>query len=203
MIFYPGPKSHIRQNGMSEAKTNGSYYRETALDHLDALYGFAMVLTTDETEAQDLLQETYLRAFGACELLMPDSNLKAWLFVIMRNIWLNQVRHRRSAPEFVEIDEQDDDAPQLENSADDPLKLLIRKVERKRVRDAISRLPRPYREAVVLRDLEGFTYQEIAGIIGCPRGTVMSRLARGRDKLRLLLSRKLEVMAKARASKQL
>jgi RNA polymerase sigma-70 factor (ECF subfamily) len=189
---------------MSEARTNGSYYRETALDHLDALYGFAMVLSADRTEAQDLVQETYLRAFGASELLMPDSNLKAWLFVIMRNIWLNQVRHHRSGPEFVEIDEQEVTPGRwVENPADDPLKLLISKVERERVRDAIARLPQPYREAVVLRDLEGFSYQEIAGIIGCPPGTVMSRLARGREKLRLLLARRLEVMSKATTNKEL
>jgi RNA polymerase sigma-70 factor (ECF subfamily) len=189
---------------MSGAKTNGSYYRETALDHLDALYGFAMVLTASESEAQDLLQETYLRAFGACELLMPDSNLKAWLFVIMRNIWLNQVRHQRCGPEFVEIDDHDiTDGRRTENPADDPLKLLIRKIERERVRDAIARLPQPYREAVVLRDLEGFSYQEIAQIIGCPTGTVMSRLARGREKLRLALARKLEFMSRATANKEL
>src|SRR5215467_853369 len=141
---------------MSGAKTNGSYYRETALDHIDALYGFAMVLTADQTEAQDLLQETYLRAFGACELLMPDSNLKAWLFVIMRNVWLNQVRHRRSGPQFVEMEEEEVlPAYSFENGMEDPLKLLIRKVERERVRDAIAHLPQPYREVIVLRDLEG------------------------------------------------
>jgi RNA polymerase sigma-70 factor (ECF subfamily) len=191
---------------MSEAKTNGSHYRETALDHIDALYGFAMVLTADQTEAQDLLQETYLRALGACELLMPDSNLKAWLFVIMRNIWLNQMRHRRSGPEFIEIEEQGGPrAPWFESSSsDDPLNLLLKKVERERVRDAIAQLPQPYREVVVLRDLEGFSYQQIAGIIGCPPGTVMSRLARGREKLRLQLARwRLEVMSKATANKDL
>jgi RNA polymerase sigma-70 factor (ECF subfamily) len=190
---------------LSEAKTNGSYYRETALDHLDALYGFALVLTTDETEAQDLLQETYLRAFGACELLMPDSNLKAWLFVIMRNIWLNQVRHRRSGPEFVDFEEQDQPRGAWPESAgEDPLKLLLRKVERERVRDAIAHLRQPYQEVVVLRDLEGFSYQEIASIIECPVGTVMSRLARGREKLRMLLARwKPEVMSKAQANKEL
>jgi RNA polymerase sigma-70 factor, ECF subfamily len=190
---------------VSEAKTNGSYYRETALDHLDALYGFAMVLTADQTEAQDLLQETYLRAFGACELLMPDSNLKAWLFVIMRNVWLNQMRHRRSGPEFVEMEEQQSpETAWFEGRTEDPLKLLLKKIERERVRDAIAQLPQPYREVVVLRDLEGFSYQQIADIIGCPAGTVMSRLARGREKLRLLLARwKLEVMSKATANKEL
>jgi RNA polymerase sigma-70 factor (ECF subfamily) len=190
---------------MSNAKTNGSHYRETALDHIDALYGFAMVLTADQTEAQDLLQETYLRALGACELLMPDSNLKPWLFVIMRNIWLNQMRHRRSGPEFVEIEDQDGTrAPWFESGGEDPLNLLLKKVERERVRDAIGQLPQPYREVVVLRDLEGFSYQQIAGIIGCPAGTVMSRLARGREKLRHLLARwKLEVMSKATTNRDL
>src|SRR4051794_2881195 len=81
-------------------------FNHAALQHLERLYGFAIVLTHDRTEAQDLVQETYLRAVRACARVLPDSNLKGWLFTIMRNLWLNQLRHRRSGPEFVELNGQ-------------------------------------------------------------------------------------------------
>lgn len=160
-----------------------------AIEHIDALYGFAMMLTRDQTEAQDLVQETYLRAVRAFGSLMPDSNLKSWLFAIMRNIWLNQLRHARSGPRFVELDgEEADRAQWLDGVANDPHAVYISKLEREEVRAAIERLPRLYREIIVLRDLEGFSYQQIASILECPAGTVMSRLGRAREKLRRLLS---------------
>jgi len=167
----------------------GTDFSKTALEHLDALYGFAMALTGKKIEAQDLVQETYLRAVNAQQSLAPDSNLNSWLFTIMRNLWLNQVRHVRAGPGFVEIDAQDEShARWLDSVAHDPQMAFLRKVEREEVRKAIERLPQSYREVVVLRDIEGFTDQQIAGILGCPAGTVMSRLSRARGKLRLLLS---------------
>jgi RNA polymerase sigma-70 factor (ECF subfamily) len=169
--------------------TTTEFSRE-ALDHLGALYGFAMTLTGDQTEAQDLVQETYLRAVGAIATLLPDSNLKSWLFTIMRNIWLNQLRHARGGPRFVELDAEEDNHDwRFDNVAPDPQMLFLRKIEQDDVRKAIQSLPPLHRDVVVLRDIEGFTYQQIAGILGCPAGTVMSRLARARKKLRLLLSR--------------
>jgi len=164
-------------------------FKQAALEHLDALYGFAMALTHDRTEAEDLVQETYLRAVRAFGQLMPDSNLKSWLFTILRNVWLNQLRHAHSGPQFIELDaEAEGDHPQwLDRVANDPHVELMRKVERAEVRAALEQLPRLYREVVVLRDIEGFSYRQIAGIVGCPAGTVMSRLGRAREKLRLLL----------------
>jgi RNA polymerase sigma-70 factor (ECF subfamily) len=168
--------------------TTTEFSRE-ALDHLGALYGFAMTLTGDQTEAQDLVQETYLRAVGAIATLLPDSNLKSWLFTIMRNIWLNQLRHARGGPRFVELDaEEDNHNGWFDYVAADPQMLFLRKIEQEDVRKAIQSLPPLHRDVVVLRDIEGFTYQQIASILGCPAGTVMSRLARARGKLRLLLS---------------
>src|SRR2546422_1731612 len=153
-------------------------FRHAALEHLDALYGFAMTLTHDQTEAEDLVQETYLRAMRAFGQLMPDSNLKGWLFTILRNLWLNQLRHARSGPQFIELDaEAEGSHPQwLDSLANNPHRTLVRKVEREEVRAALAQLPRPYREVIVLRDLEGFSYRQIASILGCPAGTVMSRL---------------------------
>jgi RNA polymerase sigma-70 factor (ECF subfamily) len=145
-----------------------------------------MTLTRDQVEAEDLVQETYLRALRAFGQLVPDSNLKGWLFTILRNIWLNQLRHARSGPQFVELDAEDEGS-WLDRVVNDPHVLLLRKVERAEVRAALEQLPRQYREVIVLRDFEGFSYRQIANIIGCPAGTVMSRLGRGREKLRLLL----------------
>ena len=173
---------------MSEAEKIGADFRKAAIEHLDALYGFAMTLTRNETEAQDLVQETYLRAVRAFGQLLPDSNLKGWLFAICRNIWLNQLRHARSGPRFVELDaEEEGRAGWFDTVASNPYTVFVRKLEREEVRAAIESLPRLYREVVVLRDLEGFSYQQIAAILGCPAGTVMSRLNRARERLRSLL----------------
>jgi len=173
---------------MSDAGNHNTTFSQAALTHLDALYGFAMTLTRNQTEAEDLVQETYLRAVRAFGRLLPDSNLKGWMFAIMRNAWLNQLRHTRSGPRFVELDAEEDHAEWLGQLANDPHVLYLRKLEHEEIRVAIDSLPHLYREIVVLRDIEGFSYQQIAGILGCPAGTVMSRLGRAREKLRRLLS---------------
>jgi RNA polymerase sigma-70 factor (ECF subfamily) len=161
-------------------------FRQAAIEHLDALFGFAMVLTKNRVEAEDLVQETYLRATQAFGRLLPDTNLKAWLFAIMRNIRLNQLRTAGARPEFIAIDaEQEPDW--LDPAIEDPYAILLREVERETLRSAIERLPDHYREVVVLRDLEGFSYQQIATILQCPAGTVMARLGRAREQLRALL----------------
>ncbi|HEX7330740.1 MAG TPA: sigma-70 family RNA polymerase sigma factor [Pyrinomonadaceae bacterium] len=160
-------------------------FGQAALEHIDALYGYAMTLTRNSTEAEDLVQETYLRAASAANRPNGDSNLKGWLFVIMRNAWLNQLRHRNSGPRFVDL--EPDEQP-IDEAQESPHVIYIRKLEREQVREAIESLPDAYREIVVLRDIEGFTYQEIATVLNCPAGTVMSRLGRARGKLRKVLS---------------
>jgi RNA polymerase sigma-70 factor, ECF subfamily len=156
-------------------------FSQAALEHIDALYGYAMTLTRNANEAEDLVQETYVRAAGASN--RPDTNgIKSWLFVIMRNVWLNQVRHVNSGPRFVDLDGNES------VESNNPHVVYLRKLEREQVRKAIESLPDAYREIVVLRDIEGFTYQEIATVLHCPAGTVMSRLGRARGKLRTLLS---------------
>lgn len=174
---------------MNEAGNSSAMFSHAALEQLDALYGFAITLTRNREEAEDLVQETYLRAVRAFGRLMPDSNLKSWLFAIMRNAWLNNVRHARSGPRFVELDAEEDDRAQwLDNMANDPHSVYVRKLERENVRAAIQSLPDLYSEIILLRDIEGFSYQQIAGILGCPAGTVMSRLGRARERLRRSLS---------------
>jgi len=173
---------------MSKADINSSGFGQAALEHLDALYGFAMTLTRDRTEAEDLVQETYLRAVRAFGRLVPDSNLKGWLFAIMRNLWLNQLRHARSGPQFLELDaEAGDHAWRIDSKTVDPHAVYVNKMEREEMQAAIASLPHLYREVIVLRDIEGFSYQQIADILQCPAGTVMSRIGRAREKLRQLL----------------
>ena len=160
-------------------------FGQAALEHIDALYGYALTLTRDTIEAEDLVQETYLRAASAANRPAGYSNMKGWLFVIMRNAWLNQLRHRNSGPRFVDLEPNDQPIDETQES---PHVVYIRKLEREQVREAIESLPDAYREIVVLRDIEGFTYQEIAMVLHCPAGTVMSRLGRARGKLRKVLS---------------
>jgi RNA polymerase sigma-70 factor (ECF subfamily) len=172
---------------MNETRPSSLAFSQVALDHLDSLYGYAMTLTHDKTEAEDLVQETYLRAVRAFDQLTTNSNLKGWLFVIMRNAWLNQLRHLQSGPRFIELDTEEDHFRQGPDRVPDPHVIYLRKLERAEICAAIDNLPGLYREIIVLRDVEGFSYQEIATMLGCPAGTVMSRLGRAREKLRKLL----------------
>ena len=165
-------------------------FGQAALQHLDALYGYALALTREQTSAEDLVQETYLRAVRAFGNLVPNSNLKGWLFVIMRNAWLNQIRHSQSGPRFVELETGEAGvSSRSDGHRDDPYVVYMRKLERKQIQTAIERLPDHYREIIVLRDIEGFSYQEIATMLSCPAGTVMSRLGRAREKLRRSLTK--------------
>jgi RNA polymerase sigma-70 factor, ECF subfamily len=165
---------------------NKTGFGQAALEHIDALYGYAMTLTRNTSEAEDLVQETYVRATAASNRPDENSNLKGWLFVIMRNAWLNQLRHQNSGPRFVDLDASE---PSISEPPENPHVVYLRKLETKQVREAIESLPDAYREIIVLRDIEGFSYQEIAAVLDCPAGTVMSRLGRARGKLRKRLSR--------------
>jgi RNA polymerase sigma-70 factor (ECF subfamily) len=168
-----------------DSPLNNAGFDQAAIEHIDALYGYAMALTRDTTEAEDLVQETYVRAASAANRPDGESNLKGWLFVIMRNAWLNQIRHKNSGPRFVDLETGE---PPVAEPLENPHVVYLRKLEREQVREAIESLPDTYREIVILRDIEGFTYQEIATVLDCPAGTVMSRLGRARGKLKKLLS---------------
>jgi len=157
-------------------------------EHLDGLYSYAMVLSRNPTEAEDLVQETCLRALRAMERLRPESNVKSWLFTILRNIWLNELRHRRTAPENIELDVDEASANLAVAPSKDPYAAYLSDLEREQVRRAIGQLPTEFREVILLREYEELSYEEIAAMLQCPAGTVMSRLARARLKLRELLS---------------
>ena len=156
-------------------------------EYLDSLYSYGLVLTRNQAEAEDLVQETCLRALRAMERLRPDSNVKSWLFTILRNIWLNQLRQRKTAPDMVELDVDEQVANRAVDSSRDPHAAYVSDLEGEQVRRAIEQLPLEFREIILLREYEELSYEEIATMLQCPVGTVMSRLARARSKLRDLL----------------
>jgi RNA polymerase sigma-70 factor (ECF subfamily) len=160
----------------------------TGIEHLDGLYSYAMVLSRNRAEAEDLVQETYIRAIQALGRLRGDSNMKSCLFTILRNIWLNQLRMRRNGPQMVEIEVEDGIANSIAEPSKNSHDLYVSKMEAEQVRAAIQELPVESREIILLREYEDLSYQEIAGVLACPVGTVMSRLGRARAKLRALLS---------------
>jgi len=147
-----------------------------------------MALTRNSFEAEDLVQETYVRAMEAMGRLREHSDVKAWLYTILRNIRLNQIRQLRTRPKLVELDAHENAADLVIDSGRDPHAVYVSKVERDQVRVAIQHLSEEFREIIVLREFAELSYQEIAELLDCPLGTVMSRLARARSELGSLLS---------------
>ena len=172
---------------VEDAQNPEPSFRDTALQYLDGLYAYAMTLTRNQADAEDLVQETYMRAMGAFGRLRPGSNLKSWLFTILRNIRFNQLRDSRSKARPVETDTPGS-PPEIEDkSSKDPFSLYLTKIKQADVQKAIEDLPAAYREVIVLREFEQLSYAEIAQILECPPGTVMSRLSRARGNLKDVL----------------
>jgi RNA polymerase sigma-70 factor (ECF subfamily) len=168
----------------------GSIRDDTAgIEYVDGLFSYALILTRNHSDAEDLVQEVYVRAIGAMERLRAGSNVKSWLFTILRNVWLNQLRRRRSAPQIVGIDGDENVASGVVETSMGPHEAYVSTMECQQVREAIRQLPVDSREVILLREYEELSYQEIATILDCPAGTVMSRLGRARSKLRRLLAK--------------
>jgi RNA polymerase sigma-70 factor (ECF subfamily) len=163
-------------------------FEEVALVHLDALYQIALRLTGSRAEADDVVQETYLRAYRSFDRFNPGTNCRAWLFTILRNAFLNRLRAGRR--EVLEADmDQREPAPERPAAAEpSPEETFFQTVLHGDVDRALKALPLVFREAVILADLEGLSYREVAEVLGCPIGTVMSRLSRGRRLLRAALT---------------
>ena len=157
-----------------------SNFGDDALGHLDALYATARRLTRNAAEAEDLVQDTYVKAFRNRRRFQAGTNLRAWLFTILHNTFLNDVRRRKGSP--VEIDEETavraadrtaGPGPSAEES-------LVARATAAEVDGALQALPEAFRTAVWLRDVQELSYAEIAAVLEVPIGTVMSRIARGR-----------------------
>src|SRR5271170_1296374 len=125
--------------------------------HMDGLYSYAMVLSRNPDEAADLVQETYVHALRARERLRAGSNVKSWPFAILRNIWLNHRRQKRTGPAIVEVDAHESGADLAIEPSKGPDLLYVRKIEREQVREAIQQLRLDFREIIILREYEGLS----------------------------------------------
>jgi RNA polymerase sigma-70 factor (ECF subfamily) len=162
-------------------------FEEAVMPHLDAAYNLARWLTRNEHDAQDMVQEAYLRAlrfFGG----FHGTDARAWLLTIVRNTCYTWLQNNRVLHVTEPIDDKLDE---LGLDFADPEVLLLQSVDAQIVRQALTELPVEFREVVVLREMEGFSYKEIADVVDLPIGTVMSRLARGRKRLHALLARRM------------
>lgn len=176
---------------MLGSESKRSRFENSVAPHLNAAYNLARWLTRNEHDAEDVVQEAMLRAFSFFDGFR-GVNSRSWVLKIVRNTcftWLEANRPSEIAP--MALDELEDSAPLLfcPGPADDPETLALRRTTADQLDSALSAIPNHYREVVVLREIEGLSYKQIASVIDAPIGTVMSRLARARTELRRILSR--------------
>lgn len=165
-------------------------FADQAMEYMPQLYSSALRMTRNASDAEDLVQETYLKAFRGFSGYQDGTNLRAWLFRILTNTFINSYRSKKRRPEESELDDVEDfylyrrmgglESVRANRSAEDELMDWFTDGE---VKEAIEALPDSFRIAVILSDVEGFSYKEIAEILEIPIGTVMSRLHRGRKAL--------------------
>jgi len=169
-------------------------FADQAMEFMPALFTAALRMTHNAADAEDLVQETYLRAYRAFGSFQEGTNLRAWLYRILTNTFINSYRARKRRPEQTDIDDVEDlylyrrigglAGAEMGRSAEDE---LLEHFTESEVKQAIEALPEQFRMAVLLADVEGFSYKEIAEILDVPIGTVMSRLHRGRRGLQKAL----------------
>jgi RNA polymerase sigma-70 factor, ECF subfamily len=160
-------------------------FEEIALPHLSAAYNFARWLLHNNQDAEDAVQEAYLRAFKSFSGYYGGDS-RAWLFTIVRNTCYTWLQKNRAIQLTERIDDKRDD---IGLDFADPETLLLQNIDTQMVRLALQELPVEFREVMVMREMEGLSYKEIANVVDVPIGTVMSRLARGRKRLQILLCR--------------
>ncbi len=160
-------------------------FERQALQHLDALYNFAIYLTRNPPEADDLVQETYLRAFRFSHRFQAGTHLRAWLFQILRNTFLTFYRLRERETAIADDGVPDWDVPMFQNAPEYTASAMEAHTDLER---AMSRLPEEFRTVLLLAEVEGMPLEEVARVMGCPVGTVKSRIFRAKERLRTLLS---------------
>jgi RNA polymerase sigma-70 factor (ECF subfamily) len=161
-------------------------FEKEALPHMDALYNFALRMTGDSDDANDLVQDTYLKAFRFFDKFEKGTNCKAWLFRIMKNTYINTYRKKTKEPDKVDYEEVENFYENVKPSSTDSAHLekeIYDNLLDDEISTAIASLPDDFKTVIILSDIEGFTYDEIADFIDCPVGTVRSRLHRARKML--------------------
>ena len=171
-----------------EPRSKQAEFEAVALEHFNTLYSTALRLTRNASEAQDLVQETLLKAYRFFDRFEPGTNVKAWLFTILRNTYINTYRKTVRQHEQVDFDRIEPFYADPTNDAEwldqESLEHVLHHVVQDDVKRALDALPEAYRLVVLLADMADLSYKDIAAIVGCPEGTVMSRLFRGRRLLR-------------------
>ena len=162
-------------------------FEQEALVHLDALYRVALRLTGNAADAEDLVQETMLRAYRSWDRYTPGTNAKGWLLTILRHLFINEYRRKSRHPETVDVDTIEPFALFQEVQEEDPQGAFFDRIVDDEVLRAVDQLPEAFREAVTLSDVEGLSYEEVAKVLAVPVGTVKSRLYRGRRLLQAKL----------------
>jgi RNA polymerase sigma factor (sigma-70 family) len=183
-----GSRGMVRFGGASSQEEQPlARFEELAMPLFDSLYNFASWLVHNKSNAEDLVQETYLKALRNFASFQPGTNFRAWMFRILRNTFLSSCStlDRRMT---VEIESEEDDVPVLPATSTTPETLLIERSQQNAVRNSIDQLPVSFREVLLLCDVEDASYREISEILSIPVGTVMSRLARARKAVRESLS---------------
>lgn len=161
-------------------------FEREALPHMDALYNFALRMTGDGDDANDLVQDTFLKAFRFFDKFERGTNCKAWLFRIMKNTFINSYRKKTKEPDKVDYEEVENFYENVKPSSTDSAHLekeIYDNLLDDEISSAIASLPDDFKTVIILSDIEGFTYDEIADFIDCPVGTVRSRLHRARKML--------------------
>jgi len=175
-------------------RANAESFETLAMPMLGSLYNFAHWLTQNPQDAEDLVQETYLKALKGFASFQPGTNFRAWMYRILRNSFLTS-RAGLSAKMTVPLDAEDD-AALLPVTSDTPESVLLARADQQVVQNAIEQLPVAFREVILLCDIEEMSYQEIAETLGIPIGTVMSRLSRARKSMRESLATKVHGASK-------
>lgn len=169
-------------------------FAEQAMEYMASLYSAALRMTRNPADAEDLVQETYLKAYRAYGSFQEGTNLKSWLYKILTNTFINSYRSKRRRPVETELDDVEDlylyrrlGGAELATAGRSAEDLVLDRFSEAEVKAAIESLPEQFRMAVILSDVEGFAYKEIAEMLDIPIGTVMSRLHRGRKALQRAL----------------